>query len=51
METEMEQQLDKLDALLERYLNVLDTYESARKDLSKSLSSVGIRDLPKFKIY
>jgi hypothetical protein len=40
MATEMEQQLEKLDMLLERYLNVLDTYESARKDLSKSLSSV-----------
>jgi hypothetical protein len=47
MVTELEEQLAKLDTLLESYLNLLDTYESARKDLSKSLSMVCIIQLPR----
>lgn len=40
MSSELEQHLNKLDTLLEEYLNLLDSYQRARQDLSKSLASV-----------
>jgi hypothetical protein len=40
MASDQEDLIEKLDALLERYLEVLDEYEKARQELSSSMSSV-----------
>lgn len=40
VETDKDILTDRLDALLERYLNTLDEYEKHMQQLSKQLSSV-----------
>jgi hypothetical protein len=41
----LDDQMEKLDLLLEKYLELLDEYEQSRKELSSSMSAVSVKDL------
>jgi hypothetical protein len=39
----LDDQMEKLDLLLEKYLELLDEYEQSRKELSYSMSAVSVK--------